>query len=52
MIEENPLLNMFDGACKTIVKENIDDRAFTLCVNIINMTLQYLKSKRIESNDL
>lgn len=46
------VLEMFDVACKNIVKENIEAHEFNFCVDAINTTIQYLKSKKENRNVL
>lgn len=44
-IEEN-ILEMFDSATKLIIKDSLSDAEFTLCMNTIMITIEYLESKR------
>jgi|SRR6185436_8449133 len=42
------IMDMFLGACDTLVKEDLDDPSFQFCLDTIQNTLIYVKSKRRE----
>lgn len=43
---KSTIQDMFESACEIIMKDNIDDIEFELCLNTIHTTLTYLKGKR------
>jgi hypothetical protein len=46
----NILGEMFLGCCEALVKEDLDDHSFQLCVDTIHGTLTYVKFNRKKKN--
>lgn len=42
------IIEMFIGACETLIKEDLDDASYQFCEDTIRNTLIYVKSRRKE----
>lgn len=43
---EDAFNKMLENSCKLLITEKLCDIEFNFCVNTINITLEYMKSKR------